>query len=96
MQVLTIDIIDYYRSTQNDEMCNFYMMYYTEEGDKTMPSTYCFSQGPPDYYWASDPKMAANIKTIPETASVIPGTDKVLLVNISMILISRLYKHVFT
>lgn len=65
-------------STQNDEMCNFYMMYYTEDGDKTLPSTYCFSSGPPDYYWATDPRMEANIATIPETASVIPGTDKVL------------------
>lgn len=95
MQALTINITDYYRSTQNDEMCNFYMMYYTEEGDKTMPNTYCFSSGPPYYYWASDPKMAANIRTIPESASVIPGTDKVLQVTISDILIIRLFKYVF-
>lgn len=61
-------------STQNDEMCNFYMMYYTEERDKTMSETYCFSAGPPSYYWQYDPRMANNLATIPETASVVPGT----------------------
>jgi peptidylglycine monooxygenase len=40
-------------STGNDEMCNFYMMYYVE-GDKTMDKKYCFSQGPPYYHWQFD------------------------------------------
>ena len=75
------NVFHLHRSTQNDEMCNFYMMYYTEEADKTMSSTYCFSSGPPSYYWASDPKMASSINNIPKTASVIPDTDKVIKVS---------------
>lgn len=65
-------------STQNDEMCNFYMMYYTEEGDHTMPNTYCFSGGPPGYYWAYDHRMQNKLDTMPRTVSVIPGETEPL------------------
>ncbi|KAH3837295.1 hypothetical protein DPMN_110680 [Dreissena polymorpha] len=67
----------YIGSTQNDEMCNFYMMYYTE-GDDIIPGTYCFSQGPPSYYWADDINMRNAIKNIPPNASVVPGESKPL------------------
>ncbi|KAI1301442.1 Peptidylglycine alpha-hydroxylating monooxygenase [Halotydeus destructor] len=40
-------------STGDDEMCNFYMMYYIE-GDKTLKEKYCFSMGPPMYSWKYD------------------------------------------
>lgn len=43
-------------STGNDEMCNFYMMYYVE-GDRTLDMKYCFSMGPPYYYWENDNKL---------------------------------------
>jgi hypothetical protein len=46
-----------------------------------MPSTYCFSSGPPTYYWASDPRMSQSIDNIPKTASVVPNTDKVIKVS---------------
>ncbi|XP_052796363.1 peptidylglycine alpha-hydroxylating monooxygenase-like isoform X2 [Mya arenaria] len=59
-------------STQNDEMCNFYMMYYVD-GDKTMSGTYCFTEGPPRYYWANDERMRNAIKNIPKDASLVPG-----------------------
>ncbi|XP_059479004.1 peptidylglycine alpha-hydroxylating monooxygenase isoform X3 [Neocloeon triangulifer] len=36
--------------TFNDEMCNFYLMYYVENG-KPLSSKYCFTPGPPSYYW---------------------------------------------
>ncbi|CAB3360849.1 Hypothetical predicted protein [Cloeon dipterum] len=36
--------------TFNDEMCNFYIMYYVEN-DKPLSSKYCFTPGPPSYYW---------------------------------------------
>ncbi|KAL4228224.1 hypothetical protein ACF0H5_013657 [Mactra antiquata] len=68
-------------STQNDEMCNFYMMYYTEGGDKIMPETYCFSAGPPQYYWQKDARMEDSLPNRPSTISVVPGTDEVLMQN---------------
>ena len=44
-------------STGNDEMCNFYMMYYVN-GDRILQKKYCFSAGPPSYYWTSDPLLS--------------------------------------
>lgn len=40
-------------STGNDEMCNFYMMYYVD-GDTVLEKKYCFSMGPPVYRWSYD------------------------------------------
>ncbi|KAG0431051.1 hypothetical protein HPB47_022147 [Ixodes persulcatus] len=40
----------------NDEMCNFYMMYYVE-GDSILEGDACFSYGPPEYSWRTDPMM---------------------------------------
>ena len=37
-------------STGDDEMCNFYMMYYVD-GNKTLDSTVCSTQGPPNWYF---------------------------------------------
>lgn len=65
-------------STQNDEMCNFYVMYYTDGGDQIMHNTYCFSAGPPFYYWKGDERMSSVIKNIPDTASLVPGAKKPL------------------
>lgn len=65
-------------STQNDEMCNFYIMYYVD-GNRAMRDSYCFSAGPPGYYWKDSPfadKM--NLNHIPKTASVIPGENRVI------------------
>ncbi|XP_001987058.2 peptidylglycine alpha-hydroxylating monooxygenase [Drosophila grimshawi] len=38
--------------TNEDEMCNFYLMYYVDEGEP-LEMKYCFSQGAPYYYWAN-------------------------------------------
>ncbi|KAI4488885.1 PREDICTED: peptidylglycine alpha-hydroxylating monooxygenase [Polistes canadensis] len=37
-------------STNEDEMCNFYLMYYVEN-DEPLDMKYCFTPGPPVYYW---------------------------------------------
>lgn len=37
-------------STGDDEMCNFYMMYWVD-GDNTLSDNTCISPGPPEYYW---------------------------------------------
>ena len=55
-------------------MCNFYIMYYVD-GPKIMSEEYCFSAGPPHWYWS-------NMKTIrvdnaPNDASIVPGSDKI-------------------
>ena len=74
-------VYDNYRSTQNDEMCNFYVMYYVD-GDHMMKDSYCFSAGPPTYYWKdSEFAQDMNLENIPKTASVVPGTEKVLKVR---------------
>lgn len=36
--------------TNEDEMCNMYIMYYVKN-DSPLKQKYCFSQGPPLYYW---------------------------------------------
>ena len=40
-------------STGNDEMCNFYLMYYVD-GDRILEQKNCFTYGPPVYYWKND------------------------------------------
>ncbi|XP_031845532.1 peptidylglycine-alpha-hydroxylating monooxygenase [Nomia melanderi] len=40
----------YIGGTRTDEMCNFYLMYYVENDDP-LSMRYCFSPGPPTYYW---------------------------------------------
>lgn len=44
--------------TGNDEMCNFYMMFYVE-GDRLPNKRTCFSQGPPNYFWKNDRLVGA-------------------------------------
>ncbi|XP_060515974.1 peptidylglycine alpha-hydroxylating monooxygenase [Cylas formicarius] len=39
--------------TNNDEMCNFYLMAYVEEGNP-LETPQCFKPGPPNYSWESD------------------------------------------
>lgn len=43
----------YVGTTNNDEMCNFYLMYYVEN-EEPLKETFCFSMGPPRYYWEQD------------------------------------------
>lgn len=42
-----------FRSTSNDEMCNFYMMYWVED-DAPLKQQYCFTMGPPYYFWQNE------------------------------------------
>jgi peptidylglycine monooxygenase len=34
-------------------MCNFYLMYWVDQ-DSPLQKKYCFTDGPPFYYWASE------------------------------------------
>ncbi|XP_032457663.1 peptidylglycine alpha-hydroxylating monooxygenase isoform X3 [Nasonia vitripennis] len=43
----------YVGTTNNDEMCNFYLMYYVTD-DEPLYDKFCFSMGPPRYYWRKD------------------------------------------
>ncbi|XP_055317707.1 peptidylglycine alpha-hydroxylating monooxygenase [Sitodiplosis mosellana] len=43
-------------ATNEDEMCNFYLMYYVENGDP-LSRKYCFGSGPPKYYWRNDESL---------------------------------------
>ena len=62
-------------STQYDEMCNFYVMYWVD-GDKTMHENYCFTAGPPSWNWGRFPGL--NSSDVPNTASIVPSTGEVL------------------
>lgn len=44
------DTWTYIGATKSDEMCNFYLMYYVEN-DEPLTMKYCFTPGPPSYYW---------------------------------------------
>uniref|UniRef100_A0A1B0GC47 peptidylglycine monooxygenase n=1 Tax=Glossina morsitans morsitans TaxID=37546 RepID=A0A1B0GC47_GLOMM len=50
-------------ATNRDEMCNFYLMYYVEN-DEPLQMKYCFSQGPPFYYWKNPDAGLNNIPHI--------------------------------
>ncbi|XP_059165122.1 probable peptidylglycine alpha-hydroxylating monooxygenase 1 [Physella acuta] len=66
-------------STQNDEMCNFYIMYYVNT-PPTLQQDVCSSYGPPTWYWEDfEDQKAINLKAQPSTISVIPGADKPLI-----------------
>jgi len=56
-------------STGNDEMCNFYMMYWVD-GDRLLNDDVCTSSGPPSYYFRRDRRL--NVDKIPEEAFRIP------------------------
>ncbi|KAJ3639502.1 hypothetical protein Zmor_002859 [Zophobas morio] len=45
-----------------NEMCNFYIMYYVEEGTP-LDMKYCISEGPPYFYWRNEEN---NLNNIPE------------------------------
>ncbi|KPU76111.1 uncharacterized protein Dana_GF12045, isoform B [Drosophila ananassae] len=49
--------------TNEDEMCNFYLMYYVDHGE-TLDMKFCFSQGAPYYYWANADTGLHNIPHI--------------------------------
>jgi peptidylglycine monooxygenase len=67
--------------TQNDEMCNFYIMYYVNN-PPILKDHMCGSMGPPTWYWQdfTDQKRL-NLQAAPATVSVIPGKDKPLVRN---------------
>lgn len=46
----TRDRPTYIGGTNRDEMCNLYLMYYVEN-DTPLERKYCFTAGPPAYYW---------------------------------------------
>ncbi|XP_075215603.1 peptidylglycine-alpha-hydroxylating monooxygenase [Lycorma delicatula] len=48
--------ITYIGATNKDEMCNFYLMYWVE-GKSPLEQKYCFSRGPPLYYWSRDQEL---------------------------------------
>ena len=56
--------------THNDEMCNFYMMYYVD-GSQLPNSTTCFNDG--NFHWS----QTSETNSPPDAASTIPGTNEV-------------------
>lgn len=46
----------FHSATSNDEMCNFYVMYWVE-GTEPLEQQLCVSEGSPRYYWYKDPYL---------------------------------------
>jgi peptidylglycine monooxygenase len=51
-------------ATGEDEMCNFYMMYWVD-GDGVLDDNQCQSEGPPKYYW----REQGGLSNIPDEAA---------------------------
>ncbi|XP_011691064.1 PREDICTED: peptidylglycine alpha-hydroxylating monooxygenase-like [Wasmannia auropunctata] len=49
----TRDSITYVGKRNQDEMCNYYILYYVDEGTPLKQKS-CFSPGPPSYYWKQE------------------------------------------
>jgi len=49
-------------ATNDDEMCNFYLMYYVED-DEPLDMKFCFTAGPPYFYWKNS---EAHLNHIPD------------------------------
>lgn len=69
----------YIGATGNDEMCNFYIMYWVN-GDRLVESNTCYSGGPPFWHFknfrANDGSKALNLEAIPENASEVPEAQQ--------------------
>lgn len=64
----------YIGATNEDEMCNFYMMYYVK-GRKTLDMNMCYSPGPPFWYFKdfkTDDGKTLDLKAIPKDISEVP------------------------
>ncbi|ODM90245.1 Peptidylglycine alpha-hydroxylating monooxygenase [Orchesella cincta] len=59
--------ITYIGSTRNDEMCNFYIMYYVTDG-KILEENVCFSGWPYENYWKN---ASPSLNNIPKDASLL-------------------------
>lgn len=55
-------------ATNQDEMCNFYLMYWVEN-DTPLKQKYCFTAGPPNYYWS---EAHENFNWIPDLEASTP------------------------
>jgi len=65
----------YIGSTGNDEMCNFYIMYYTNEGS-LLENNICFKNGPPNWYFKDfqdSKKNKLQQSKIPSDISTVPA-----------------------
>merc|ERR1712055_827583 len=61
--VNTRDRVTYIGTTKEDEMCNFYLMYWVQ-GKKPMEKTSCFTRGPPTWSWGG--WFGGGLTNIPE------------------------------
>lgn len=64
----------YVGPTGDDEMCNYYIMYWVE-GDQLLKESFCQSAGPPSYYFRNDENL--NVDKIPADAFRVPSSSNV-------------------
>jgi peptidylglycine monooxygenase len=61
------DQVTWIGATNNDEMCNFYIMYWVH-GKRPVHPNICFSPGPPEWSW----HQSAGLRNIPEKEASTP------------------------
>lgn len=59
-----------FSATNEDEMCNFYLMYYVDN-DEPLEQKYCFTAGPPNYYWTNRDSHLQNSRIPDDDASTL-------------------------
>lgn len=65
-----LEHVVYVGPTGNDEMCNFYLMFYVD-GDNLPIKRSCFTAGPSNYYWAIDRSVGPVPKDVDKSASIV-------------------------
>ena len=66
----------YMGSTREDEMCNFYLMYWVDGDDDGLSSKSCSTLGPPLYYWErSKWLLGGGLYNIPEQEASLIDDD---------------------
>merc|ERR1712117_865023 len=63
--VNTRDTVTYVGATNEDEMCNFYIMYWVH-GNAPMEKNTCFTPGPPSWSWGGWQIFGGGLKNIPD------------------------------
>lgn len=55
------------RTKEEEEVCNFDLMYYMDEDVEPLRNKWCYSEGPPRFYWHVSELKMRNIPAKEET-----------------------------
>jgi len=79
----TRDHTVYIGGTNEDEMCNFYIMYYVK-GHKTLKTNVCYTSGPPFWYfkdYEGNDGSRLDLRVVPKDISEVPAEQEENMAN---------------